>query len=161
MGAESFFVNAFLNDLVSYDTIITSLQERGFSVTPYTKTYYKFIFKKNYTRKSVLVLNSIVICDLTLSGEVSFQACFSCYDQAVKTITEAIVYLREYGMISEIFYGTQKLSDLTCERITEFINANNSRRLAIFRTNFTKQYIEVLPDDFFDYYRKHRGQIKN
>ena len=65
--------------------------------------------------------------------------------------------------LSECFFYCDYQFDFSeCEKdqIISMLNHQMQKRYTYFQSNFTKQKFDVLPEEFYDYYNRHRKILK-
>ena len=158
MGVESFFINSTLAKPMNSKEIVSFLNKNGFDASFFTEIT-GLIIKKAKTDLSKIIIDQVALCVINRT-EISFQGCFSCFEDALHTITNAICIMRRKKLISDVYYGDVSFFYKTGDEISRMICDLNRDRLEYFRMHYTRKYIKQLPNTFFVYYRKHSKELK-
>ena len=160
MGVESFFFTVELSNDIQIETIKELFCANGFCISSYYKKYGG-LFKTKKRSMKEFVVNGIVLVSLDASM-VNFQACFSCYEKAINIMFNCSTLLSEKQMVKCILYAGNEIKDalMSKESFFDHLYEINQNRLLFFKTNYTDQNIEILPNNyFFDYYRHHKREL--
>ncbi len=160
MGVESFFLNAKVSREKLKSDVVDCLINAGFHVSEHTRMLGG-IWKKKIVLDNEFVINNLIICSLDIDSNICLQACFSCYEKAMGMMIDVLLVLKKCKYIDQITHGadTLMLCDLSAKEIAPVISDWHSERYLYFQSNYTRKEIELLPDDFYSYYRKHRKEL--
>lgn len=161
MGVESFFVKSRLIDQKSMSDVIDLLSNNGFTISNRI-LILGGLFKKKIVLDHEFVVNSIVVCNMDEDHHICLQACFSCYDQAIWMMVDVLSKLQEDKLIDGISYGNFAchLAGLSKNDMFTTIYNLHLNRYLYFQSNYTSEEIELLPEEFYRYYMKHRKTLK-
>lgn len=161
MGVESFYVVSKISNDKSPSEILKCLENRNFSIVRHTLIFGS-IFKKKVTSDNEFVINDLIIFSIDANDNLSFRACFSCYSKAISIIVDIISTLQNAQFIENISYGSDvvSLADKSRDTLRSIIFDMHSSRYSYFQSNYTSMQIDLLPDEFYSYYMKHRKALK-
>ena len=161
MGVESFYIVSKISNNKSPSEILKCLENRNFSIVRHTLIFGS-IFKKKVTSDNEFVINDLIIFSIDANDNLSFRACFSCYSKAIGIIVDIISTLQNAQFIENISYGSDvvSLADKSKDTLRSIIFDMHSSRYSYFQSNYTSTQIDLLPDEFYSYYMKHRKALK-
>ena len=161
MGVESYFINAKLNQQFNIEQLKSFLVNNSFDVSPYI-IKFDGIFPKKKISELDFVVEGIVLCTLFEKNDISLQACFSCYEKSMDIMSSVLLKFRDNNILQYAYYGDHhfKLQVMNRNNIIDVINDISSERFNYFQTNYTRKEVELLPNEFYKYYNKHRKVLK-
>lgn len=161
MGVESFFITANTNYEINIIHLKKFFLENNFFVSNYIKRYGG-IFSKKIVSPNDIVVENIILCTPIAENELCFQACFSCYEKAVNIISHILIKMQSENIIKQIYYNSQTFNiySMSQSDIVNIINELNFERWNYFKDNYTAKVIDLLPNEFYFYYNKHRNLLK-
>ncbi len=161
MGVESFYIASKISNDKSPSEIMECLKNNDFSIVKHTLVLGG-IFKKKVTPDNEFVINDLIICSINADGNISLRACFSCYNKSIGIIVDILSTLRNAQLIENISDGSDvvNLADKSKDTLRSVIFDMHSSRYSYFQSNYTSAQIDLLPDDFYSYYMKHRKALK-
>ena len=109
MGVESFYIVSKISNDNSSSQIIECLENSNFSTVKRT-LILGGIFKTKVTLDNEFVINDLIICSIDTNNNISFQACFSCYNKAIDIIVDILSTLQNAQLIENISYGSDVVS---------------------------------------------------
>lgn len=161
MGVESFYIASKISNDKSPSEIMECLKNNDFSIIRHTLVLGG-IFKKRVTPDNEFVINDLIICAIGADSSISLWACFSCYEKAVDIIVDILSTLKNARLIENISHGSDivSLADKSKDTLRSIIFDMHSSRYSYFQANYTSAQIDLLPDEFYSYYMKHRKALK-
>lgn len=161
MGVESFYIVSKISNDNSSSQIIECLENSNFSTVKRT-LILGGIFKTKVTLDNEFVINDLIICSIDTNNNISFQACFSCYNKAIDIIVDILSTLQNAQLIENISYGSDVVSLVykSKDTLRSVIFGMHSNRYSYFQKNYTSVQIDLPPDEFYSYYMKHRKALK-
>ena len=160
MGVESYFVDVKLKKILNIEDIQKILIRNGFNVSKHV-IKYGWIFPIKQQSERDIIIDNIILCSVERDN-ISFEACFSCYDKSVAKIITILAQFKKENLIQYLYFGREKfdIQDKNIEDLNKLLDIFTFKRRKIFYDNYTKQEIEILPHDFYPYYRKNRKKLK-
>ena len=105
-----------------------------------------------------ILINKVLLADYAEAQQIlSLQACFSCFDQAKKSMAEVASVLRKGGYADYAFHGSEMIYDTEADILAEIIVRYTEATRRRFVSAYSGKQVDFLPnDDFFRNTRKLR-----